>query len=532
MCSSVYPSFILHHVTSEVVLKYLLHIRTNACGVDGINSKMLKLCVPYCIFALTHIVNFSISSNVYPIIWKKAHVKPLPKVKNPTEFKDYRPISLLPTLSKILERVVYAQVSTYLTDHDLLNSNQSGFRSKHSTTTALLKISTDIIDSIDRGDATILTLLDYSKAFDTINHNLLLSKLTSLGFMDQSIKWFKSYLNNRCQRVFRNDKLSDWANINNGVPQGSILGPLLFIILSQDISNVIRNSSHHLYADDTQVYTSSTLNTLHNSVTNLNNDLTFIKSWSLNNGLKLNESKCVSMFLASPYNINQIKTLNLSPISISDFSLPSVSQCKNLGVIFDTHMSWEPHINSLISKSYYKLRNLYRFKNFLSSSIKLQLCNSLILSNFNYCDVLFGNISVMLQKKIQRVQNSCLRFCFSLKRRDHISPYLMSSGWLNMCNRRRSHSLTQVYKILHNDCPAYLASPMQRLNVEHNHLTRSANHLPIPHFNRSIKERSFYVAAVREFNGLPQIIKNSTSLNVFKNKIKAFVLSEQWEGLH
>ncbi len=528
--SVIYPSFILQHVSPIDVHKHLSSIKTNAQGVDKINIKMISLCLPYCLNALTHIINFSISSNTFPNLWRKAFVMPIPKINSPTEPAHYRPISILPTLSKVLEKVVGEQVCNYLDGHHLWNENQSGYRRHHSTSTALLKIYSDIVDAIDNGELTLLMLLDYSKAFDMVNHNLLLAKLKSLGFMDHSIDWFQSYLGGRMQCISENNINSSWIKINNGVPQGSILGPLLFIILTTDISNAIRASSHHLYADDTQLYNHFALSNLNEAITSLNSDLESIKDWSLRNSLALNERKCMYIFIGSQHNLQQLQNLDIPSVHMGNNLISNVESCKNLGVIFDESLSWKSHINSLISKSYYKLKGLYQFKNFLSVPTKLKLCDSLILSNFNYCDILFGNINVSFQNKIQKMQNSCLRFCFSLKKHDHITSYLKLSNWLNMHNRRISHSLIMIYKIIHNLAPSYLAEIINRSHIEHRFQTRSHDFLPIPHYHRSIKQQSFFVKAISIYNQLPVHIKTSPSVSAFKHRIKFFLLNQQFSS--
>ena len=524
---SIYPSFILHHIEPSTVLKYMNSISTNCKGIDGINIKMLDLCLPFCLNIITHIVNFSISCNAFPSLWKNAFVTPIPKVDVPSDITHFRPISILPTISKVLEKVVAEQMCRYLDDHELWNPNLSGFRKSHSTATALLKIVNDMVEALDRGDVTVLALLDFSKAFDTVNHALLLQKLKVLGFMDHTLTWFKSYLTGRKHCVIDNDKQSGWVDMDNGVPQGSILGPILFVMLTQDISSIISTSSHHLYADDTQLYCHSSLPNLADLITNLNSDLDSIQSWSRRNALHLNTSKCKYIIIGSPHHINLINN-NIPPVvKINDTPLPKVAKCRNLGVIFDEVLSWEPHINSLLSKSYFKLKSLYRFKNFLSTRIKLQLCESLILSNFNYCSVLFGNITGVLHNKIQKVQNSCLRFSFSLNKRDHISQALNSSKWLNMSNRFIYHSMVLIYKIVHNLAPNYLHVALFNSLIVHNYPTRSSNLLPIPTFSCRTKEHFFFVSAVRNFNQLPVDILSCVSVNSFKINLKKLLLARQ-----
>ncbi len=524
--TAIYPSFILQHVSLSDVAKAAKTIKTNAEGVDKINKRMLDECMPHCLDVLTHTINFSFSSNTFPQLWKMANVCPNPKVTSPKCPKDYRPISLLPTLSKVIERLVSFQVCKYLDNHNLFNSYQSGFRPLHSTGTALLDICNHLLDALDNGKVSVLTLLDFSKAFDTINHDLLLAKLKSLGFMSSSILWFQSYLSYRQQRVVFENSVSEWHPILNGVPQGSILGPVLFIIMTHNISDAITSSNFHLYADDTQLYNSCTLESLPQTITNLNNDLSSVAEWSSRNALKLNSSKCEYIIIGSPSLLKKVDNMVLPSVSINNVPLPRVNKCKNLGVIFDPSFSWTFHINSLISKAYFKLKCLYRFKNLLSTNVKLKLCDSLILSLFNYCDYIYFNISGILKQKIQRVQNSCIRFSYSLKKFDHISSSFTKSGWLGMNYRRTIHGLCMVYKILNRLVPPYTILPISQITTTHQYSTRH-DFLPIPRSRTAVKSMSFYCACVDSYNSLPDTIKSSGSLYSFKHHLNKYFMEMQ-----
>ena len=306
------------------------------------------------------------------------------------------------------------------------------------------------------------------------------------------------------------------ADSINGVPQGSILGPILFIILTTDLSVVISPSiAYHLYADDTQIYSHCQPESIVSAVAELNVTLNNISNWSKANALTLNSSKCQALIIGSSHNLKMLSNNDsVPPITIDDINIPLVKKYKNLGVIFDDTLSWTSHINSLVSKSYYKLRNFRNQKNFLSPAVKLKLCDSLILSNFTYCDILFGNLSANLQQKVQRVQNSCLRFIYGVRIREHISPYLLKSTWLNMSNRRMLHCLCFVHQILHDDAPPYFQDYLTTSEFSHAYHTRNRN-LIIPPFRKIIKQNSFFVKRIQEFNHLPEEINLSLSLNSF-----------------
>jgi ribonuclease P/MRP protein subunit RPP40 len=406
---------------------------------------------------------------------------------------------------------------------------QSGFRGKHSTATALLKITDDIFSGIDASECILMVLLDFSKAFDTVNHKLLLTKLMAMGFNDSALNWFGSYLSGRHQKVKSAGTTSEWCSIDNGVPQGSILGPLLFTILAADFRNCLKNMKFHQYADDLQTYLSSKLDNMPNTVKCINEDMQNISQYSANNGLKLNYDKCKFMVIGSSRNIAKFNNLDLPPITLDNHILDREKSLKNLGVIFDEQMSWVKHINKVVCKAYGSLRSLYRFKRFLSVTAKKSLCESLVLSHFNYCDTLFPFVSRALEEKIQKVQNSCVRFIYNLRKydRDHISPLLIELDWLNMKSRRIHHSLTMLYKIDNNLAPAYLRNLIVRNNNVHNYNTRASGNFRSTRCRLTTRQNSFFVKIPILYNELPLTIKSSKTLAVFKKSCKARLLLDQ-----
>ena len=224
----------------------------------------------------------------------------------------------------------------------------------------------------------------------------------------------------------------------NGVPQGSILGPLLFTVLVSHIRSSLEYTSFHRYADDLQLNKNSKINEAGRTIYGINSDLENISRYSVANGLRLNYEKSKYMVIGSRQAIQKFDNLDLPPIVLDEHILDREKQLKNLGVIFDENMTWGKHINKTVGKAYGSLCSLYRFKRFLSENAKKSLCESLVLSHFNYCDCLFPILSKALNDKIQKVQNACVRFIFNLRKydRDHIRPFLLKLGWLHMSNTR------------------------------------------------------------------------------------------------
>ena len=269
--------------------------------------------------------------------------------------------SLQTKLSTILFKTIYSTPFSLLTEKN------------HSTTTALLDITDDIFRALDNSKVVLLVLLDYSKAFDCANHMLILAKLKSLGFQSNALEWMNSYLSGRSQQVSGKDGLSEPIKLINGVPQGSILGPLLFTILLLDISSVIKHCKYHLYADDTQIYISGKVSDIFSMIDKVNADLLKISNFSKDNCLRLNTLKSNMIIFGSNMNISKINDLILPPIMLNNEPIERVESVKNLGVFLDETMSWDVHVNYITKKAHGKLYQAYRHKNFYPKTVELPL---------------------------------------------------------------------------------------------------------------------------------------------------------------
>ena len=527
--------FDFSQVTETEVRKALYSIRSNSSGSDGITSKMLKSALPYIIHSLTHIINFSLSTGTFPSSWKDARVLPLPKKQKITSFNDLRPISLLPVMSKILEKVVYRQVIKFTESNSMLPPVQSGFRSMHSTGTALTKVMNDFYHTIDKRNVAVLVLLDLSKAFDTVNHELLLAKLKYYNFSSIAIKWFCSYLFNRRQRTVlpaTDNCVSHVLELKAGVPQGSILGPYLFTLYTSDIYEVVKCFTAHFYADDTQLYFSTKFSDLTSKLNALNKELQNIHEWCVSHGLKINPAKSAHMIITSKGMHKLVQDFNLD-LRIGNSPIPRVNSAKNLGIIVNQTLSWDEHILTQCHKSYGLLRNLYRFGHGLEIQCKLKLVQLIIWPLFDYCDYVYGtNLSAHLNRKVQLVQNATIRYIFGLRRWQHILPYLNQHNILTMNNRRLLHYLSFIRNILINGRPEYLLTLLRNRNNIHLHNTRSSGRFDIPRHSSTVCEAAFSISASRAWNALPDTIKTIANPIKFKSQIIALILERQQENLN
>lgn len=510
----------------EEVHKILHSLKKESSGCDKISLSMLKYCSPFIDSYLVHIINSCIEQCYFPQLWKQAIGTPLPKKTNPETFSDLRIISILPVASKIMEKLLYTQIINFFNENKLLPTCQNGFRLKFSTADALANITNEICDDYDKGMVSLLVLLDFSKAFDTINHKLLLAKLKFTGFEPDSLNLTKSYLYKRSQSVLYNQTQSSYLDIFSGVPQGSVLGPLLFIIYTADILKSIVNCSPQAFADDTQLKFRIGCENFYRASNIVNTELSRIKGLSLKHNLILNSSKTSVMLFGSQRKVQQLS--NNLHLQIDNVPLETVENARNLGLIIDAKLRFKEHANKLIQVSFYKLKLLYNSRHFLNLKLRKELCDSLVLSNFNYCDIIYGGfLDSVTKKRIQKIQNSCCRLIFNLRRHDHISHKIKELGWLNMQNRRSLHVCNHLHKLLHiPDTSEILKSRFIPRTRMHDVNTRNKMEISIPRHRTALFQRSMVYNAIQQYNLLPNAFK-TLNLNSFKHSVKIYLLEKQ-----
>lgn len=526
-------TFDFSEVTETQVSKIIKTLTSNATGADGVNLDMLLLTLPNSLETLTKIINTSFKTNLFPDMWQHALVKPIPKKSNPSEPKDLRPISILPNTSKILEKIACDQLKHFLEVKNILPVTQSGFRPKRSTATALMAVVDDMLTAQDMGEGTILVLLDYTRAFDCINIPLLLSKMSYYGFSVDAVAWFDSYFRSRSQSVVleqaTNDKKSGSRSIRRGIAQGSILGPLLFILYSADLVSHIQFCKYHMYADDLQLYLSFNPAETSGAIEKINSDLQRIYKWSEQNALVLNPDKSKYLIIGSKKQIQ--KTIAHNPtILINGTSIERVSEARNLGVLMDDSLRFEKHVINTARNCFYRLKVLYKIRNYISQDLRVKLCESLVLSKLNYADTVIGpRLLVRSQNLIQRVQNACARYCIAIPPRAHITPYLNDANLLKMKYRRELHFASLLFGIIVDKCPPYLYCKLRwRKDINTPHCTRLSSYkLVLPRYGSAAFHGSFKYNATRCWNNLPPPLRSLKSIKSFKKQYKLYLLIRQ-----
>lgn len=520
-------------VSQDTIAHIISRLKSNAVGYDGISLMMLEMTLPYTLPFITSIVNRSICSANFPEIWKVATVRPIPKKSCLVDVKDLRPISILPCLSKIVEKVICKQLTEYLEKNNILPTLQSGFRKSRSTSTALLDVTDNIISDQDKGMCTVLVLLDFSRAFDAINITLLLSKLSFYGFDHKTLLWFHSYLSNRHQFVeLRTDNgecvKSSLSAVTRGVPQGSILGPILFILYTADIINSIKSCKYHIYADDVQLYISFKPDDYVQAIKELNEDLGRISKWSSDNCLMLNPTKTKYVLFGTKSQLSKLPS-SLCVMLMGE-PIDRVNDARNLGVQMDSLLRYEKHVAESVRNCFYRLKILYKIRPHLSEELRLQLVESLVLSKLNYADTVYGpRLLRKTDRLIQRVQNACVRFCFDVTSRSHVSPFLNKHRILKMKLRRKLHMACLLFGTLKFKEPIYLLNKVNWLSSREKGIGRQCSQqLLIPAHKSATFKGSFRYAASKIWNNIPPPLRKvDISMTTFRNNLRKYLLDEQ-----
>lgn len=472
---------------------------------------------------ITSLVNLSLAEGTFPKSFKSAHVSPL--LKKPSlckdEMKNYRPVSNLSFVSKVLEKVVANRLHSHIQQTGTSNPFQSAYKKLHSTETALLKIHNDIVSSMDKGKVTALTLLDLSAAFDTIDHSTLLSRLESwFGISGTALGWLTSYLTDRHQQIKLNGSLSPSVSVPFGVPQGSVLGPLLFVLYTTPLSSVINSFHipHHLYADDSQLYASFSANDSADSLSNLQACLDSIQKWMLSNKLKLNPDK--TEFLLIGHEQQRKKYLSQFPLSLMGVETNPSKSANNLGVTFDQNFKLRSHISQVCRTCFYQIRDIRRIRRYLSLENAKTLANSLVTSRLDYCNSLLFGLPDRDIKRLQRVQNCLARVVTKSPPLTRSIPLLQSLHWLPVRSRIDYKLCLLTFKTIITSQPSYLRDlltiSVPARSLRHNKGTL----LKVPRMKTKTGTRAFHSCAPTLWNSLPLTVRSANSSSTFRKLLK------------
>ena len=472
--SSISYSFNFRDVTQEELIKIISCFKPKASsGPDGLSMKILKNIAIYLCPSLSVIINQSLHTGIFPNCLKIAKVLPLYKKDSKFHFDNYRPISLLPCMSKVFEKAVYNQIYEYFDKHKLFNKNQHGFRKSHSTESASLEFVGHILSSLENTGIAFSLFIDLSKAFDTISHDILLNKLKYYGIKNTPLSWFSSYLSDRKQFVDYDGTISNYETLTTGVPQGSVLGPLLFLIYMNDISFVSNKFNFVLYADDTSLEAPLSSFECLASVSGalvsdeINTELNKLFLWLCANKLTMNLEKTKYML----FHCKQRRLVPTLDIKINNTPIERVKSFNFLGITLTENLSWKDHICSVSKKISKVIGLLRRIRSFTPPSTLLLLYSSLILPHLQYGILLWGSSGDRLLK----LQKKALRVIFSMKFNAHTDPIFKSFNILKVHDLFFLNALKFYFKYKNDMLPDYFQTFFAETVTHHSYNTRQRN---------------------------------------------------------
>jgi hypothetical protein len=507
-------------ISEREVCKYLKQLDVaKSTGLDTIGPRLLKKAAPFIAEALTMIINKSILQSSFPNLWKSAKVKPLFKSGDKDSINNYRPISILPTVSKIIEKHVHDAFMCHINNFNLFHNTQSGFRKQHSTETALAYLRETWLRAINEGKVIGALLVDFKKAFDLVDHNILIKKLKIYKCNNSCIEWFRSYLSNRHQRVQINNQLSSFEEILTcGVPQGSILGPLLFLIFINDLPLIIGHGicSTDLYADDTTIYDIQSDKSILES--NLNTALSGLQKWCATNGMQINTDKTKVMFISTQQKRRCFENDQIS-LFYKDFKIDQSSCEKILGVHFQNDLKWDFHVKAICKKISSYIWLLSKIKDFLPINYRTLFYKAYIQPHLDYCSILWGNTVTRNIKMILKLQKRACRTILGNEYIDFDSA-LQKLNIQRFDKRLIFNKAVFMYKVAHNLLPDYICNmyvPCDRLQFENHTLRSHINRnfcIPMPHLE--LYKNSLLYSGSCLWNRIPKEIKNAYTVDTFK----------------
>ena len=538
-------NFVIAHISNEEILDIINSLENKSTGPSSIPLKLLSLIPDLIIIPLAYIINMSLRTGEYPDLLKLVKVIPIHKGGSTQDVNNYRPISLLSIFDKIIEKIMHKRLYSFLEKHNILIHNQFGFRKNNSTVYALEQITEMIKEAVDRGKFGCGIFIDLRKAFDTVNHEILLMKLEHYGIRGNMLNWFQSYLNNRKQYVVINGKSSAPLDINCGVPQGSVLGPLLFLLYINDLPNISDVLSFYLFADDTNIYYES--DSLHELEKTVNKELKKLYLWLNVNRLSLNIDK-TNYIIFHPYNkpMKQHITIKINKKAIIEKEF-----IKYLGILIDSTLSWKQHISNVSKKISRAIGIMYKLRPFLPLSVMKNVYYSLIYSHIIYAIEAWGTASQTEIDKILILQKRALRLMTFNDIYPTVCGPLISSGpifaklkTLKINDIYKYQVSKFIFKCLNKTAPINFHSWFKinherqeygtrtNINITKDKKIIKINNLFIPYArtaNSGLKQLK--INGPRIWNELTTEIKNLTSLNltslnVFMKNLKIHYISK------
>ena len=506
------PPWSISTFTEEEVLKIVKDIDTNkSSGLQHISNTVLKSIFKILVEQITHIFNLSMKTGSFPNSWKQALVVPIPKTGDLSSVANFCPISLLPQPGKLLEKLVHNKLSKYIEDNDLLSNKQHGFRKSKSTLDALFQLTNQINLNMDRRNITLTTFIDFKKAFDCVQHSLLVKKLKNLNLDDITVKWLENYLTNRQQKVRANGYESAPLNVEQGVPQGSIVGPLMYIIYANDIAGIMKKCEVSMYADDTAIF--SNCHSVKLAQSRMQASLKALEQWCSVNGIYINVKKTKYMLFGSKVALAKYKDTEIK-LKIGKETISRANNYCYLGVILDEQLNYESHAQNTFRKVKSKLSQLRAMRYCLNKKAMTLIYKNMILPILEYGNIFLSSLSKGTQKAMQVLQNKALKIALNLRHREKTNFIHKEASLDKLEVRRKIHTLQFVFK-RKNQLHLLVRFPVGRI-------TRSSKKIKFK-LRKPVTEKykaSLSYKGFKLWNQLPASIQTIEDIKCFKHKIK------------
>ena len=485
---------------------------------DGLNMNMIKSIIQTIKTPFTKICNLSLKSGIFPNQLKVAKVIPIFKSGDKHSFNNYRPVSILPQFSKILEKIFYNRLKGFIDKHEILVESQYGFRNERSTSLALIDLLEQITNAIENKMHTIGIFIDLKKAFDTINHDLLIKKMEHFGIRGIANDWLKSYLSNRKQFANYNGTNSDLYDIECGVPQGSILGPLLFILYINDISNVSKILRLILFADDTNLFaTGHDLELLCNEI---NNELCILSEWFKINRLSLNVKKTNYMLFSK-----KAKSMTQT-LKIDNNVIESGRVTKFLGTNIDEKLNWKAHIDMISVKLAKSCSIIYKVNDILNTDALKSLYFTLFLPYISYCTEVWGVTFKSYLSRIVKLQKRAIRTICRVGKMHHTNELFIKLNIMKFEDLVDLEIAICMYKAKKGLLPKNIQSLFKEKTNSRQNSLRNKDNLLCKYSRTNMKSKSLSVYGVKLFNSLPMELKESKSVHLFKRNWKKMIFEK------
>ena len=518
-------------ISESELEKIVLKGNSKSCALDPMPTSLVKRMLPVLLPTICSIVNKSIMEFTMPNAVKEAIVKPLKKKPSldKEDQKNFRPVSNLPFIGKLIETVVIDQIDTHLSKYHLHEPLQSAYTPGHSTETAIVKVTNDVLRALDNRQCVYLVLLDLSAAFDTIDHQVFLSRLREdYGIAGGVADWMESYLTNRSQCIDINGTYSDKIKLEYGFPQGSKIGPFGFKLYTKPLAAIAQKHgvNLHLYADDTQLYLPFDPQNSKSAMEQMEACIVEIQLWMANNFLSLNAGKTEFIIFGTQ---NDVMEVSEWTVSVGEKEvLPSMT-VRNIGAMLDSALSMKSHIDSVTRSCYIQIRNLSKIRKYLSEDSAKTLSHAFVTSRLDSMNSILYDVPKTKTNRLQNIQNHVARIIKQKHKSCHITPIKIDLHWLPIEYRIQFKMLLLVYKSLHGKGPAYLASMLEPYRPSLNLRSKAQLRLRVPLVHKKYGDRAFSVAGPKLWNALPMSLKTCSSVNSFKKNLKTYLFKQAYK---